>query len=52
MARVVVEMDFDFEGFDSLTEEEQLHDIESVLKSGAESTCSEIKVSSVRIKDN
>jgi hypothetical protein len=51
MAKVIVEMDFDFDGFDELTDEEKFSAIDTVLESGAESTCSIITVHSVEIKN-
>jgi hypothetical protein len=52
MAKVIVEMEFDCEGFDELTDNEKFNVIDAVLESGAESTCSEIKVKSIEIKNN
>lgn len=51
MAKVTVEMDFDFDGFDTLNDEEKSNAIEAVLLSGAESTCSDIKVTSITVSD-
>ena len=51
MAKVIIEMDFDFDGFDGLDDEQKFMAIEEVLESGAESTCSEINVSSITVKD-
>lgn len=52
MAKVIVEMDFDFDGFDTLDDEDKSNAIEVVLLSGAESTCSDIKVTSIIVKDH
>lgn len=52
MAKVIVEMDFDFDGFDTLSEKEKAKAIEEVLSSGAESTCSEITVTSIVLNDH
>jgi hypothetical protein len=51
MAKIIVEMEFDFDGFDELTDEEKFNAIDTVLESGAESTCSTIKVNSIEIKN-
>jgi hypothetical protein len=51
MAKVILEMEFDFDGFDELTDEEKFSAIETVLESGAESNCSDIKVKSIEIKN-
>lgn len=51
MAKVIVEMEFDFDGFDELNDVEKFEAIEEVLESGAESTCSELKVKSITVKD-
>lgn len=51
MAKVIVEMEFDFDGFDELTDEEKFRAIETVLESGAESTCSSITVNCIEIKN-
>ena len=51
MAKVIVEMEFDFDGFDELSDEDKFGAIETVLDSGAESTNSEIKVRSIDIKN-
>lgn len=50
MAKVKVEMDFDFDGFESLSDEDKFQAIEEVLSSGAESTNSEIQVHSIEVK--
>lgn len=52
MAKVIIEMDFDFDGFDTLNDEEKAKAIEVVLLSGAESTCSDIKVTSITVSDH
>lgn len=51
MAKIIVEMDFDFDGFDELSEDEKLDAIKTVFDYGAESTNSEIKVTSININD-
>lgn len=51
MAKITVEMDFDFDGFDELSEDEKLDAIKTVFDYGAESTNSEIKVTSININD-
>jgi hypothetical protein len=51
MAKIIVEMEFDFDGFDELTDEEKFSAIDTVLESGAESTCSTITVNSIEIKN-
>lgn len=51
MAKVIVEMEFDFDGFEEARQEEQFSAIETVLESGAESTNSHIKVKSIQILD-
>jgi hypothetical protein len=45
--KVIVEMDFDCDGFKSLSTQEKAELITSVLDSGAEATCSDILVHSV-----
>ena len=49
MAKIIVEMEFDFDGFDEGSQEEQFNAIETVLESGAESTNSYIKVKSIQV---
>lgn len=49
MAKVTVEMEFDCEQFDDISEQEQFYAIEAVLESGAESTGSYLKVGSIEI---
>lgn len=49
MAKIVVEMEFDFDGFDELDEGSKVDAIKEVLSSGAESTCSEIRVESIKL---
>lgn len=53
MAKIIVEMDFDFDfdGFDELSEAEKLDAIKTVFDYGAEYTNSEIKVDSISIND-
>lgn len=51
MAKIIVEMDFDFDGFDELSEDEKLDAIKTVFDYGAEYTNSEIKVTSININD-
>lgn len=51
MAKVTLEITLDFDGFDSLTDAENLSAIEAIIESGADSTCSEINVKSVKIDD-
>jgi hypothetical protein len=51
MAKVIVEMEFDFDGFDELTDEQKFNAIDTVLESGAESTRSSITVKSIEIKN-
>ena len=51
MAKVTVEMDFDFDGFNGLTDAEKFYAIESIIESGAESTNSEISVKSITVSD-
>lgn len=51
MAKIIVEMEFDFDGFDELTDEEKFNAIDTVLELGAESTCSSITVKSIEIKN-
>lgn len=50
MAKVLVEMELDIDGFDEMEDTEKFYSVEEVLKSGAESTNSEIKVNSIEIK--
>ena len=52
MAKVIVEMDFDFDGFEEISKEEQFNSIETVLESGAESTNSSITVKSIQVFDS
>lgn len=49
MAKISVIMEFNFDGFDELDEDEKLDAIEEVLDSGAESTCSSIVVKSIKL---
>jgi len=51
MAKVLIEMEFDFDGFDEMDDTEKFYSIEEVLNIGAESTNSEIKVKSIEIKN-
>lgn len=52
MAKVTLEMDFDFGGFGEMSDAEKFSAIEAVIESGAESTCSEITVKSIAVKEN
>ena len=49
MAKVIVEMEFDCEQFDEISDEAKFQAIETVLESGAESTASYIKVMSIEV---
>lgn len=53
MTKISVIMDFDFDGFDELSDKEKTEAIKTVLDSGAESTNSYITVKSVAfLKEN
>lgn len=53
MARIIIEMEFYFDGFDELPVEEKFEAIKEVLDYGAQGTCSELAVSSIKmINDN
>lgn len=47
MAKISLIMEFDFDGFDDISEQEKIKAVETVLESGAESCCSSISVKSV-----
>lgn len=49
--KIIVEMDFDFDGFENLEDEEKFSSIEAVLESGAESYCASISIQSITLKD-
>jgi hypothetical protein len=49
MPKVIVEMEFDCEEFEDMSDKEQHQTIETVLESGAESTNSYIKVKSIQV---
>lgn len=52
MAKVLVEMEFDLDGFDDMNDSEKFYAIEEAINSGAESTFSEIYVNSIEIKNS
>ena len=51
VAKILVEMEFDFDGFEELTDEEKFSSIEGVLETGADSTYAHLKINSIEIKD-
>lgn len=48
LSKVIVEMNFDHEQFDELTDEEKRESIITVLESGAESCRTDIEVKSIQ----
>lgn len=48
MAKIIVEMEFDFDGFDSLSDIDKHGSIRTVLEYGAESTNSFVDVKSIQ----
>lgn len=52
MTRVIIEMDFNIGGFDSVTDDEKKEFVSMVIEAGADEKYAEIEIHSIELKEN